>query len=354
MRRDGLSQRGLERSLGLKKWSLRGILEPDDKWKRPSVDRAKQFAEALGLEFYIGPERAGASDQGFAEAAVKFTPKKADACELAPSQPSGWAMPQRSIGLVVPATDSVENVSYVHPLGGATCRPGIPADAYLLIDNERPPLIEEPVVIEDIEGRMAVRQLVGKSETRIDVAGFYEDSDRWTRFSEQWDRPYVSSLNPIIAAFAEEPSVDKPQPNLLDDPFTRRDIAFSDPSGAEALQVKRGWLTKNGIRAEELFVRVVETDHMSPTLLVGDRILVLQRGSYPNGSILLVDIKGATKIRRFSLAGEAVALFWSDNPAHPEVDVLNQQETPYSIMGQVIWSSRWHLADSNSEEKEIT
>lgn len=51
----GPSHRGLEKELGLKRNALKGILDKES--RTPSVDNAKKIAEALGLEFYIGPPR---------------------------------------------------------------------------------------------------------------------------------------------------------------------------------------------------------------------------------------------------------------------------------------------------------
>lgn len=52
----GLSQRRFERSLGLREWSLKGILDKTAP-RTPSVDIAQEIALALGLDFYVGPHR---------------------------------------------------------------------------------------------------------------------------------------------------------------------------------------------------------------------------------------------------------------------------------------------------------
>ncbi|MDE2640199.1 MAG: hypothetical protein OXI03_06410, partial [Chloroflexota bacterium] len=54
--RSGCGQRRLEKDAGLKKWALRGIMDPSRK-QVPTVDRAAVIAAALGLEFYLGPPR---------------------------------------------------------------------------------------------------------------------------------------------------------------------------------------------------------------------------------------------------------------------------------------------------------
>lgn len=62
LRRSGVGVRRLESKLGLKPWSLRGILDRT-RPQVPSVDRAFEISKALGLEFYIGPPRGAASPQ---------------------------------------------------------------------------------------------------------------------------------------------------------------------------------------------------------------------------------------------------------------------------------------------------
>ena len=62
LRRSGAGARTLESKLGLKPWSLRGILDRR-RPQVPSVDRAFEICRALGLEFYIGPPRTPASPQ---------------------------------------------------------------------------------------------------------------------------------------------------------------------------------------------------------------------------------------------------------------------------------------------------
>jgi hypothetical protein len=62
LRRSGVGARKLESKLGLKPWSLRGILDRT-RPQVPSVDRAFEICKALGLEFHIGPPRSTASPQ---------------------------------------------------------------------------------------------------------------------------------------------------------------------------------------------------------------------------------------------------------------------------------------------------
>ena len=52
----GIGARQLEDLVGLKPWSLRGILDAS-RPQVPSVDRAAEICAAIGLEFYVGPPR---------------------------------------------------------------------------------------------------------------------------------------------------------------------------------------------------------------------------------------------------------------------------------------------------------
>lgn len=51
-----MGARRFEAARGLRRWSLRGLLDTA-RPKVPSVDRAAEICDALGLEFYVGPPR---------------------------------------------------------------------------------------------------------------------------------------------------------------------------------------------------------------------------------------------------------------------------------------------------------
>ncbi|MDJ0629234.1 MAG: hypothetical protein QNJ44_13330 [Rhodobacter sp.] len=59
IRRAGVGERRFEEQVGLKKWSLRGFLDPE-RQQAPSLDRAAEIAAALGLNLQIGPQDPGA------------------------------------------------------------------------------------------------------------------------------------------------------------------------------------------------------------------------------------------------------------------------------------------------------
>jgi len=59
MKAEGVGARRFEEMRGLKPWALRGLLDPERK-QAPSIDKAKEIADALGLELYLGPPRQAA------------------------------------------------------------------------------------------------------------------------------------------------------------------------------------------------------------------------------------------------------------------------------------------------------
>lgn len=71
----GTSERRFEDDFGLKKWSLRGLLDPK-RSQIPSIDKAREIADALGWEFHIGPSRSAPlqtlSHDGFADPPAIF------------------------------------------------------------------------------------------------------------------------------------------------------------------------------------------------------------------------------------------------------------------------------------------
>ncbi len=56
MEKAGIGIRKFEERQGLQKWSLQGFLDRN-RSQVPSVDRAAEICDALGLEFYVGPPR---------------------------------------------------------------------------------------------------------------------------------------------------------------------------------------------------------------------------------------------------------------------------------------------------------
>lgn len=81
----GVSERRFEDMLGLKKWSLRGLLDPK-RSQSPSIDKAKEISDALGWEFYIGPRRS--------------EPARTDAAVVEIALPEGrtWCVPETDPG----------------------------------------------------------------------------------------------------------------------------------------------------------------------------------------------------------------------------------------------------------------
>ena len=53
-----MGARRFARAHGLKPWALRGLMDPERR-QNPSVDRAAEICEALGLELTIGPPPGG-------------------------------------------------------------------------------------------------------------------------------------------------------------------------------------------------------------------------------------------------------------------------------------------------------
>lgn len=78
MKTADVGARRFEEMHGLKPWALRGLLDPDRR-QSPSIEKAKEICDALGLEFYIGPPRF-APDTG---AVPQFAPVPVLNAELA-------------------------------------------------------------------------------------------------------------------------------------------------------------------------------------------------------------------------------------------------------------------------------
>ena len=56
MAAENVGARRFEDRLGLKRWTLRGFLDPERK-QSPSIDRAQEICRAMGLDLYVAPRR---------------------------------------------------------------------------------------------------------------------------------------------------------------------------------------------------------------------------------------------------------------------------------------------------------
>ncbi|WPY94712.1 S24 family peptidase [Limimaricola variabilis] len=161
----GLSQRRFESKLGLKEWSLRGLLDENMK-QVPSLDKAQEVAEALGLEFYIGPKRAAFSEHELVAEDLEYvkvdrfevqlsagpgsTPN-GDAEKLSPVAFRAQWMAERRLK---PATCSVVAVR------GDSMEPGLSDGDLVLLDRGERPFVNSRVYgLVDIDGEIRVKRV---------------------------------------------------------------------------------------------------------------------------------------------------------------------------------------------------
>lgn len=142
-RASGKGVLAFERDLGLKGSSLRAIL--DERLSQvPSIDKAERIAEALGLEFYIGPPRQQAGSDAPARAAIhsldEFTP--------------------RQMGLLDPLPGDA--MFFVQPAFGIPSR--IRPRSYCLVEPEAPLLDGDLVYIEDHRGGVNIGVYKGSTD----------------------------------------------------------------------------------------------------------------------------------------------------------------------------------------------
>ena len=126
----GTSERRFEDDFGLPKWSLRGILDKNRK-QAPSIDKAKQICDALGLAFYIGPKDT-AQAAGFSEPPAVFELDEPKAAQFILLDP----LPGDGIFFVQPAFRVLQDLdagTYCMVEPAAPLRPG----GLIYIENHR-------------------------------------------------------------------------------------------------------------------------------------------------------------------------------------------------------------------------
>ncbi len=128
-----------------------------------------------------------------------------------------------------------------------------------------------------------------------------------------------------IAALAVEPGNGKKKPQLIDKPA---ESGFS---------FQRDWVAQRlKATAADLRLVAIETDHMAPTLLRGDHVLVdmSRNTTSPLGMFVLFDGMGLTVQRLERLGKNDLIRVSCDNPAYAHKDIPLSQ---LDIIGRVVW-----------------
>lgn len=107
------------------------------------------------------------------------------------------------------------------------------------------------------------------------------------------------------------------------------------------LMLRREWLEAQQLRPGDLVAHTMQGDSMVPTLATGELLLVRLLGDeVPADGVHLLELDGATMVKRLHGAGSRNAQLLSDNPAYPPIDL------PPGVVGsrcRILGPVLWHL-----------
>ncbi len=276
LKREAMGARRFEQAHGLRPWSLRGLLDPDRK-QVPSVDRAAEICEALGLELAIhGPQQE----------------TRAVPADLA-----------RELGLRPGASvdDAVREVRRLGPGTNAHDAPhgGSDQDS---VSGENVPAALRALVADAV--RAETQSL--RAEMRAQLSPSFA----------------TRQIEVVEVAAAAGAGVEAAEEQVVG-----------------ALAFRRDWLESRGLDPTQCVVISVRGASMEPTLPEGARILVNRSSRQPRVNRLYVLRAGdGLIVKRAGKDREGGWLLVSDNPS-PDYPALPWPDDA-EIIGQVRWMAR--------------
>lgn len=205
--RSGKGVLAFEHSLGLKGGALKAILDPDQS-QTPRLDKAERIAEALGLEFYIGPPRdrppVALPSRGWASCGA-----------------DGWGPIERATPrhLIAPVELTDHDAFWAVAAGTSMIQEGIRPGDHVLVSPGLKPVPGDRVWVVDHRGRAALKRLTSMSDDDVELRGWHSADGGATQeaFTARYPRRFVSELAPIIAVY-DGPPGRRTAPAFISDP----------------------------------------------------------------------------------------------------------------------------------------
>ncbi len=163
----GGGARRFEQSVGLKKWALRGILDPDRK-QSPSLQKAEEICEAIGLDFYIDPPRAASIVKAAMFSQTETLPNHG----LAKGGMTGWFNDRDDGELPAPDGLSDPDAFYVRAQGYSMDPEGITSGAFCLVSPGREVQIGDRAYIENEQDKVSIKRLTGENDVNYFLRGW--------------------------------------------------------------------------------------------------------------------------------------------------------------------------------------
>ena len=214
-----LSVRAAARRAGLPVRSVQGILEGHI----PSIERAAAVADALGLDFYVGPPRSEP-----ASAAPPSTPTLDRFSPSIEMTVRGWARcgiegyfegEKECRELPMPLGLEDEDAFYAMALGTSMNSGGIENGDYCVVSPNTPLAAGLRVWLKNQRDQVTIKRLLSETETHYELLGWQDPDAKGDQASyhDQWLKSFVKAKGVILAVYRGRPNGKNPPP-LIPDP----------------------------------------------------------------------------------------------------------------------------------------
>ena len=212
-----LSARAAAANANLPERSVQGVLEGH----LPSIERASEICEALGLEFSVGPPRAPATLQESRldrfDPGVNLPVRGWARCSIFGHLEDERKFPERLMPVGVRERDA--DSFYAVALGVSMAPEGIGPGDFCLVSPNTPLQVGSRVWLKDRQGRATIKRLLADDGTSYSVRGWLppEGRGRQKSYDDQWVKTNVAAHGTVLAVYRGWPSVESP-PDLVPDP----------------------------------------------------------------------------------------------------------------------------------------
>ena len=200
----------------------------------PSVNRAKEICNALGLEFYVGPARDRDPSREPAPGVEPPPPAASTLPDLSVFSPEvemsvrGWAKcslvgyledEKEFIDHPAPVHLPDEHAFYAMALGPSMVPEGIDNGDYCLVSPAAPLQAGWRVWLKNRQQQVTIKRLVTVTETSYHLRGWQGPDRRRQQapYHDEWRRSNVAEAGVVLAVYRGAPSRTHP-PELIPDP----------------------------------------------------------------------------------------------------------------------------------------
>lgn len=364
---DGIERHGsrakLEKAVGLPENILRGLLATD-RTRVPSVENAKKIAEALNLEFYIGPPRKQPLTAPIVSAAPTwdhFTDRTLPRKGIASCGVNGWGKDQ-PLRDPLPAPEALDdpNAFYVSASGQSMIPEGIDNGVFCLVSPARQARPGDRIWIQDAKGATAIKRLEKIADDRLHLRGWQPRRDgRQKSFDEERFLRFITEYHPVVAVYQGKPGGDTarliPDPKppqhasdvgggmvricLHDQQFAAGDGALEEAGVLSSVAFPASWLRRLGLSERSAALVWVKGDSMEPTLKSGAMAMLDTRiDDVTKRKIYAFRYGEELFIKRLERVGPDMLIALSDNSAHDTMVLTGAELEQFQMFGEVIWS----------------